>query len=79
MEVNSNTLALSHERMETWKRRKEKAIVQCGKVEQSLRHMMRERTVSKKAKKVLRDNIILMIITYACGTWTWNKLLSSKI
>ncbi len=34
---------------------------------------MRERTVSKEVKKMLRDSIIFLTVTYASEIWLWNK------
>lgn len=35
---------------------------------------MRERTVSKEVKEVLRDSIIVLIVIYGNEMWTWNKI-----
>ena len=45
----------------------------------SLGRMMRERRVSKEVKKALRDSIIILTLTCASETWTWNKCQRSKI
>ncbi len=57
---------------------RERAL-QGRKVVGSLGHMTRERTVSKEVKKVLRDSIIILPVTCASVTWTWNKCQRSKI
>ncbi len=40
---------------------------------------MRERTVSREAKKALRDSIIVPTVAYASETWVWNIFQRSKI
>ncbi len=40
---------------------------------------MRERTVSREAKKALRDSIIVPTVAYASETWVWNQSQRFKI
>ncbi len=40
---------------------------------------MRERTVSREAKKALRDTIIVPTVAYVSETWVWNQSQRSKI
>ncbi len=49
------------------------------KVIGSLGQVMRERTVSRKVKKALRDSIIVPTVAYASETWVWNQSQKSKI
>lgn len=36
-----------------------------------LRQVIRERTVSKEVKEMLRDNITVLIVIYVTEMWTW--------
>ncbi len=49
------------------------------KVVGSLGRMMIERTVSKEVKKALGDSIIVLTVTSASETWTWNKCQMSEV
>ncbi len=40
---------------------------------------MRERIVSREAKKALRDSIIVPTVAYASETWVWNQSQRYKI
>ncbi len=49
------------------------------KVIGSLGRVMRERTVSRKVKKTLRDSIIVPTVAHANETWVRNQSQRSKI
>ena len=38
-----------------------------------------DKNVSMEVKQGLRDSILLLTLMYGSGTWTWNRVLQSRV
>ncbi len=62
-----------------WRSKAKKEAVKGRNAIGSLARVMKERNVSMKVKRGLRNSILLPTLTYGSETWTWNRAQKSGV